>query len=107
MLLCSPVGGGIENSRLHRARLVHQHQANPGTVLRILADLEVASPYNTYRVIGLPPGPICTPTVASIDAALAPDTRGGYLFFLAKKDGTTIFSKTYAEHLQAIQKYGT
>ena len=63
--------------------------------------------YNTYTSKGLPPGPICTPTVASIDAALVPDTRGGYLFFLAKKDGTTIFSKTYAEHLQAIQKYGT
>ena len=63
--------------------------------------------YNTYTSKGLPPGPICTPTVASIDAALTPDTRGGYLFFLAKKDGTTIFSKTYAEHLQAIQKYGT
>jgi UPF0755 protein len=63
--------------------------------------------YNTYTSKGLPPGPICTPTVASIDAALSPDTRGGYLFFLAKKDGTTIFSKTYAEHLQAIQKYGT
>ena len=63
--------------------------------------------YNTYTSKGLPPGPICTPTVASIDAALTPDTRGGYLFFLAKKDGTTIFSKTYAEHLLAIQKYGT
>ncbi len=63
--------------------------------------------YNTYTSKGLPPGPICTPTVASIDAALTPDTRGGYLFFLAKKDGTTIFSKTYAEHLQAIAKYGT
>ncbi len=55
---------------------------------------------------GPPAGPICTPTVASIDAALHPDTRGGYLFFLAKKDGTTVFAKTYAEHLQNIQKYG-
>ena len=63
--------------------------------------------YNTYAVKGLPPGPICTPAVPSIDAALSPDTRGGYLFFLAKKDGTTIFAKTYAEHLQNIQKYGT
>ena len=72
------------------------------------AKLPVAlAAYNTYTSKGLPPGPICTPTVASIDAALAPDTRGGYLFFLAKKDGTTIFSKTYAEHLLAIQKYGT
>jgi UPF0755 protein len=62
--------------------------------------------YNTYTTKGLPPGPICTPTVASIDAALNPDTRGGYLFFLAKKDGTTVFAKTYAEHLENIQKYG-
>jgi UPF0755 protein len=62
--------------------------------------------YNTYTTKGLPPGPICTPTVASIDAALHPDTRGGYLFFLARKDGTTVFAKTYAEHLQNIQKYG-
>jgi UPF0755 protein len=62
--------------------------------------------YNTYTTKGLPLGPICTPTVASIDAALHPDTRGGYLFFLAKKDGTTVFAKTYAEHLSNIQKYG-
>jgi UPF0755 protein len=62
--------------------------------------------YNTYTSKGLPPGPICTPTVASIDAALAPDTRGGYLFFLAKKDGTTVFARTYAEHLANIAKYG-
>ena len=64
------------------------------------------SAYNTYTTKGLPPGPICTPTVASIDAALNPDTRGGYLFFLAKKDGTTVFAKTYAEHLANIAKYG-
>jgi UPF0755 protein len=63
--------------------------------------------YNTYTTKGLPPGPICTPTVASIDAALNPDTRGGYLFFLAKKDGTTVFARTYAEHLANIAKYGS
>ena len=44
--------------------------------------------------------------MASIDAALNPDTRGGYLFFLAKKDGTTVFARTYAEHLANIAKYG-
>jgi UPF0755 protein len=63
--------------------------------------------YDTYTTKGLPPGPICTPTAVSIDAALRPDTRGGYLFFLAKKDGTTVFAKTYAEHLANIAKYGT
>jgi UPF0755 protein len=62
--------------------------------------------YNTYTAKGLPPGPLCTPTVVSIDAALNPDTKGGYLYFLAKKDGTTVFAKTYAEHKKNIQMYG-
>jgi|BarGraNGADG00212_2_1021979.scaffolds.fasta_scaffold07023_2 UPF0755 protein len=62
--------------------------------------------YNTYTAKGLPPGPVCTPTVISIDAALNPDTNGGYLYFLAKKDGTTVFAKTYAEHQKNIQTYG-
>ena len=61
--------------------------------------------YNTYTSKGLPPGPIDTPTIASIDAALKPDTKGGYLYFLAKKDGTTVFAKTYAEHQKNIAKY--
>lgn len=61
--------------------------------------------YDTYRTAGLPPGPISTPTLSSIDAALHPDTKGGYLFFLAKPDGTTVFAKTYAEHQENIAKY--
>ena len=63
--------------------------------------------YNTYTSKGLPPGPICTPTVDSIDAALAPDTAGGYLYFLATKDGTTVFAKTKAEHQANIARYGS
>jgi len=62
--------------------------------------------YNTYTSKGLPPGPICTPTVDSIDGALAPDTRGDYLYFFATKDGRTVFAKTYAAHLKNIAKYG-
>jgi len=62
--------------------------------------------YNTYTAKGLPPGPLCTPTVVSIDAALNPDTKGGYLYFLAKKDGTTVFAKTLTEHKKNIQMYG-
>ena len=56
--------------------------------------------YQTYTEAGLPPGPIATPTVASIDAALAPDTKSGYLYFLAKKDGSNAhaFAKTDADH---------
>jgi cell division protein YceG involved in septum cleavage len=64
--------------------------------------------YNTYTTKGLPPGPIATPTVASIDAALDPDTKGGYLYFVAKNDGsnTTAFAKTYKEHQANLKKYG-
>ncbi|MDR1835287.1 MAG: endolytic transglycosylase MltG [Fusobacteriaceae bacterium] len=62
-------------------------------------DLEVDSPYNTYRNEGLPPAPICNPDALSIEAAWSPaDTD--YLFFVAKGDGGHFFSKTYKEHLQ-------
>jgi UPF0755 protein len=61
--------------------------------------------YNTYTQRGLMPGPICTPTVASIDAALNPNTKAGYLYFLATKDGTTVYAKTLTEHKRNIQKY--
>jgi hypothetical protein len=64
--------------------------------------------YDTYTSKGLMPGPICTPSLASIDAALNPDTKDHYLFFLAKHDGTdtTAFAKTQAEHEANIRKYG-
>jgi UPF0755 protein len=64
--------------------------------------------YNTYTSRGLPPGPIANPAVASIDAALAPDTKKGYLFFIAKGDGTgsSAFARTQAEHDRNVSKYG-
>lgn len=63
------------------------------------------SPYNTYLYKGLPPGPIASPSVKSIEAALEPDTTD-YLFYVTKKDGSQehLFAKTYAEHLKNIQK---
>lgn len=63
--------------------------------------------YNTYTSKGLPPGPIDTPTLTSIDAALEPDTKDGYFYFLAKGDGTgtTAFAKTLKEHQANIKKY--
>ena len=63
--------------------------------------------YNTYTSKGLPPGPISTPTVSSIEAALSPDTKDGYLYFLAKGDGsgTTAFAKTLKQHQANIKKY--
>ncbi|MFH1207344.1 MAG: endolytic transglycosylase MltG [Patescibacteria group bacterium] len=67
-------------------------------------DLSVDSPYNTYKYTGLPPGPICNPSLASIMAAIYPE-KTEYFYFLTKPDGTTVFSKTYEEHLQNKQKY--
>jgi UPF0755 protein len=63
------------------------------------------SPYNTYRYKGLPPGPICTPTLATIDAVLnAPKTD--YLFFVVKKDFSQhVFTSSYQEHLKYAREY--
>jgi UPF0755 protein len=64
--------------------------------------------FQTYQHPGLIPAPICTPTVASIDAALAPNTKAGYLYFVAKQDGsrTHAFARTAAEHEANLRKYG-
>jgi UPF0755 protein len=64
--------------------------------------------YQTYQLPGLIPGPIATPTMASIDAALAPDTAKGYRYFVAIPGGggEHDFSKTYEQHLQKLRKYG-
>ncbi|XEC93119.1 endolytic transglycosylase MltG [Paenibacillus tarimensis] len=68
-------------------------------------DLQVESPYNTYKVNGLPPGPIANPSLASIEAALFPEETE-YLFYVTKKDGSQkhLFAKTYNEHLNNINK---
>lgn len=65
-------------------------------------DLEVNSPYNTYRNAGLPPGPIANPGLASIEAALHP-AQSDYLFYVARADGSHIFSRTFEEHQRARQ----
>lgn len=63
-------------------------------------DLLTESPYNTYLVTGLPPGPICNPGLASIQAAADPEP-GDYLYFVASHDGSHVFTRTYREHVQA------
>lgn len=66
-------------------------------------DYRVESPYNTYRVSGLPPHPINQPTVESIEAALYPPDSDFY-FFVAGEDGKHVFSRSYREHLSTIQE---
>jgi UPF0755 protein len=68
--------------------------------------LLVESPYNTYRNAGLPPGPICTPSLESLEAVLhAPDTK--YFYFVAKPDftGYSNFAETYSEHIKNAREY--
>ncbi|UCG53447.1 MAG: endolytic transglycosylase MltG [Candidatus Latescibacterota bacterium] len=67
-------------------------------------DLEIDSPYNTYRYEGLPPGPICNPGEAAIRATLYPDTTCHAIYFVAEGNGGHIFSLTLEDHLSAIQK---
>ncbi len=66
-------------------------------------DLEIDSEYNTYRHAGLPPGPICSPGKASIEAALQP-ARVPYLYYVARPDGSHVFSTTFAQHTAAIAR---
>jgi len=73
-------------------------------------DLHLASPYNTYVAAGLPPGPICAPSEAAIQAALEPDAEYvamNYLYFCAAEpeSGRLVFSRTLADHERAVEKY--
>lgn len=77
----------------------------PGPPRRLLKrDLEIDSPYNTYRYPGLPPGPVNNPGMASIRAALYP-AGVEYLYFVATGDGSHRFSRTLSEHLKAKREF--
>ncbi|MFH0778855.1 MAG: endolytic transglycosylase MltG [Candidatus Eisenbacteria bacterium] len=69
----------------------------------VYKDLEVDSPYNTYRVSGLPPGPISNPGEQAVRAVLYPLEGCEDLYFVARGDGTHVFSSSLAEHLAAIE----
>lgn len=67
-------------------------------------DLKIDSPYNTYRYKGLPPGPIASPGIKSIVAALSP-VESDQLYFVSRKNGSHHFSSNLREHNRAVQKY--
>lgn len=69
----------------------------------LYADLEKDNPYNTYKNIGLPPGPIVCPVRKSIEAALYPEDNDYFYYVLG--DGGHVFAKTYNEHLVNVAKY--
>lgn len=77
----------------------------PGPPRRLLfRDLEIDSPYNTYRYAGLPPGPVNNPSIKSIRAVLNP-APVQYLYFVARGDGSHRFSYTLDQHLQAKRAF--
>ena len=103
-----PVISAVYHNRLRRGMLL---QADP-TVLYALGrhvdrvlyrHLRVDSPYNTYRYAGLPPGPIASPGLASIEAALYP-AEVPYLYFVAHPDGHHEFRRTLREHNEAVRQ---
>ena len=67
-------------------------------------DMSLDSVYNTYRYSGLPPGPICNPGRAALEAALYP-AQEPYLYFVSRNDGSHYFSRTFAEHQNAVRRF--
>lgn len=109
----SPAERPLISSVFHnRLRKGMRLQSDPTAIYGIRAfggnvskrDIERTTPYNTYLIPGLPPGPIGNPSDGAIDAALHP-AQTGYLYFVARKDGTHHFSATLAEHNAAVRTY--
>jgi len=67
-------------------------------------DLNRLTPYNTYRIQGLPAGPIANPGKASLEAVLYPSNES-YLYFVSRNDGSHHFSRTFSEHNRMVRKY--
>jgi len=104
-----PIVAGVMINRLKKGILL---QSDPTVIYGIphfngnitKEDLRNPHPYNTYIHKGLPPGPICNPGRAALEAAISPaDTD--YLYFVSKNDGSHYFSKTLSEHLRAVRRY--
>ena len=102
-----PVISGVYQNRLREGMLL---QADPTvqfalgrhTARVLYKDLEIDSPYNTYKYPGLPPGPIASPGGPSLVAALFP-AAVPYLYFVAHPDGHHEFRRTFAEHEAAVR----
>lgn len=88
-----------QNRRLESCATVLYSQGRTSGELTT-ADLWTASPYNTYRHRGLPPGPICNPGLPSLQAAAHP-ARTEYLFFVVREDGEHVFSTDFEAHKRA------
>lgn len=106
-----PLVAGVYMNRLRRKMRLQADptvqyalRRPPGRVRH--TDLRVNSPYNTYLIPGLPPGPIGAPSLSSIDAVLH-FQRHEFLFFVSRGNGTHEFTRTYVDHLAAIERIRT
>lgn len=107
-----PLVASVFVNRLRRGMML---QCDPTVIFALMiegryngmihrSDLAMDSPYNTYRHKGLPPGPICNPGAASLEAALYPPATD-YLYFVAQDDQSHIFSTNLADHNRAVDRY--
>jgi len=107
-----PLVAGVFRNRLRLGMLL---QSDPTVIYAqvidgtyrgrlLIEDLQYESPYNTYRYPGLPPGPICSPGRASLEAALHP-AETDYLYFVSQNDGTHAFAKNLSEHNRNVARY--
>lgn len=109
-----PTIAGVYMNRLNKGMklqacptVIYAHLETEPNIRRVLSrHLTIDSPYNTYKYQGLPPGPICVPTIAAIDAVLNYE-HTTYLYFAAKPEfnGTHNFATTYSQHLKNGQAY--
>lgn len=67
-------------------------------------DLQTKTAYNTYRMAGLPQGPICNPGLKALEAVIKPE-KHKFLYFVSMNDGTHVFSRKYSDHVRAVNKY--
>ncbi len=104
-----PIIAGVYYNRLKRNMYLQadptiQYVLPDGPRRLLYSDLMVNSPYNTYRRLGLPPGPINNPGSEAIIASLYP-AQHSYLFFVATGRGGHTFSKSYVEHQKAVKNF--
>lgn len=107
-----PVIAGVYQNRLERGIALY---ADPTVIYALKRlgrwdgnlrrdDLQIDSPYNTYRYPGLPPGPIASPGLASLQAAAAP-ADVPYLYFVSRNDGSHVFATTLREHNRNVERW--
>lgn len=103
-----PVIAGVFYNRIRKGMALQscatvQYALGERKTRLLYKDLQINSPYNTYKQRGLPPGPIANPGLASLKAAAFP-SKVTYLYFVARSDGSHVFSNTFSQHIAAQRR---